>query len=305
MYDKLPLDYIGITDYFKNRIDPISGEDKMHYAVDLGWHIKAGEAIYAASDATVTLEAFDATLGNYIVLSYEKDDKTIINRYCHMRDRSLVKKDAKVRRGQVLGYMGATGYAVGVHLHFEYWICPKGYKYNYIDKVKYAVNPLDYCYLFENQQASTKSLPNLKKVVGKKVLKDENKSQLEVVKKGLNCREEPSLSAKVLGYIDYGYYDVLDIKANDNYTWYKIANNRWLADVDNSFNLYLNKALNPNCIEKDIEIEELKEQVLNQKKIIEDLIANDLKDLDNFVAPKDDYYYILLKNGETIYYPKN
>lgn len=183
MYERLPLDFIGITEYFGNRVDPITNVSSYHYAVDFGWNKYQGEPIYAVADATVVLESFDNNLGNYIVLMHNTNNNKIITRYLHMKNRSTLKKGVKVKKGEVIGYMGSTGYSTGTHLHFEYWICPKDYTYNYNDRSKYAVNPLKYCYLFEDQQASTKSLPELKKVVGKPISKDETKDQIKVVGK--------------------------------------------------------------------------------------------------------------------------
>lgn len=298
MYDRLPLDYIGITDLFGVRIDPISGLSRFHYGIDLGWHKYQGEPVYAVNDCLVTYEGFDSSLGNFIVLEYIKDNNKIINRFFHLKERSKLKKGDLVKRKDIIGYMGTTGYSTGVHLHFEYWICPKDYKYSYADRKKYAVNPLDYCYLFKDQSYSNSSISKLKKVVGKSVNEDKTKSQVKVIKEKLNCREDSSLTSKVIGYIDYGYYDVLDVSINDGYTWYRIGDKMWIASLDDYLEIYL---LDDNC--EDIKKENvlLKEQVLTQKKIIEDLLKNNNK-LNSFVAPKDDYYYIYLKKDESIYY---
>ena len=113
MYEKLPLDYIGLTDNFGKRKDPISGEDAYHYAIDLGWHSYLGEPVYAIYDSKVVYEAYDDNLGNYIVFSYEKNNKTIIYRFLHLKDRALTKKGTIVKRGQKIGYMGTTGYSTG------------------------------------------------------------------------------------------------------------------------------------------------------------------------------------------------
>ena len=300
MYDRLPLDYIGITDDFGERIDPISKEKTFHTAIDLGWHKKAGEPIYAANDGTVLLEEFDSTLGNYLVLSYEKDGKTIINRYCHMKDRAIVKKGEKVKRKQIIGYMGTTGYSTGVHLHFEYWIGPKNYKYYYGDRLKYAVDPLKYCYLFEDQIASTNSLPRLKKVVGSPVTKDNAKNQLEVIKIGLNCRTDGSLTSQILGYIDFGYYNILGTKEKDGYNLYKIDNNKWIANTNNCIKLYLLKPT--DCSKLEEENMTLKKELEEKDKLIEDLKNKSIDNFNFFTSKKDDNYYIYLKEEETIYY---
>lgn len=302
MYERLPLDFIGITEYFGNRIDPITNVSSYHYAVDFGWNKYQGEPVYASYDATVVLEAFDNNLGNYIVLMHDKESKRIITRYLHLKNRSTLKKGTKVKRGQIIGYMGSTGYSTGTHLHFEYWICPKNYTYNYADRSKYAKDPLQYCYLFEDQKASAKSLPKLKKVVGKPVTKNTEKNQIKVVGEYLNCRTEPSLQSTILGYIDFGYYNIINKKENDDYTWYQIDTNKWVADVDDDIEIYELKE--ESCEKLRKENEELKKELESKNKIIENLTNNINKNYNLFKAPSSDYYYIYLNKDEIIYYPK-
>lgn len=297
MYDKLPLKFIGITEGYGLRKDPISGVSTYHYGIDLGWNEYEGEPVFAANSGQIEYEGYDNNLGNYIVLKYTENNKTIINRYLHLKNRALVKKGQKVNRGDTLGYMGKTGYVTGTHLHFEYWICPKNYTYNYSDRSKYAKNPLEYCYLFEDQKVSKNSEPKVKKIVGKPLKKDINKSQLNVFGKNLNCREAPSLKGKILGYIDLGFYNILSTKTNDGYTWYEIENNKWIANVKDSVTIYLKKE----------SISTKKEEI--DKTISENIQEQEIKketqeELNVFTSPKDDYYYIYLKEGEKIYYQK-
>ena len=299
MYERLPLDFIGITEDFGLRRDPITGVSNYHYAVDFGWHNYQGEPIYAVMDSYVVLESYDDNLGNYIVLRYDKGDSRIINRFLHMKARSTLRNGDFVKRGSIIGYMGSTGYSTGTHLHFEYWICPKGYNYNYNDRSKYAVDPLKYCYLFSNQTASKDSIAKLLKVVGNPTKEDKNKRQVLVVNSGLNCRNNPSLSASILGYIDFGYYNILDEVDKDNYTWFKVGDNMWIANVSSDV------VVKNNCDDILKENENLKLQVENQKKVINDLLnEKGFKNMESFKSLKKDYYYILLDKDEVIYYPK-
>lgn len=310
MYDRLPLDFIGITEKFGNRIDPITGVTAYHYGVDFGWNKYQGEPIYAPHDAQVVLESFDNNLGNYIVLMHEKADQRIITRYLHMKSRSTLKSGDNIKRKEIIGYMGSSGYSTGTHLHFEYWICPKNYIYNYVDRSKYAVDPLKYCYLFDDQNASSSSIEDLIKVVGEPKEKNEDNNQIKVIGRYLNCFKSPSINAPILGYIDYGYYDIVDKKQQDNYTWYQIDENKWIKDDNESIEIYLNdnnseETTTLPCetiIEENID---LKKQIKNQEKIIEDLINNNsFNEYNSYQAKEDDYYYIALKKGETIYFPK-
>ena len=47
--------------------------------------------------------------------------------YMHLRDVALVKTGDRVRTGQPIGFVGATGRASGCHLHFEIWTAPGWY----------------------------------------------------------------------------------------------------------------------------------------------------------------------------------
>lgn len=87
-----------------------------HTGIDLA--APEGSPIYAVSDGEVVEmneEAMDID-GNHLM--HTLPDGTIIY-YGHMRDVPLVKKGDKVKKGQLLGYVGHTGMATGPHIHFE------------------------------------------------------------------------------------------------------------------------------------------------------------------------------------------
>ena len=66
--------------------------------------------------------------GNMVRINHGVYDGGLLqSRYAHM-SKILVKKDDNVYRGQIIGYMGATGNAIGQHLHFE--VLWKGKRYN-------------------------------------------------------------------------------------------------------------------------------------------------------------------------------
>lgn len=320
MYSKLPLKFIGVTDDFGMRQDPISGVSTYHYGVDLGWNKYQGEPVYAAHDGQIVYEGYDSNLGNYVVLKYTDGKNTIINRYLHLKNRALVKQNQQVSRGEILGYMGATGYVTAVHLHFEYWVCPSSYSYKYQDRSKYAKNPLDYCFLFEDQEVSSGSTSKVKKVVGSPTSRNQNKSQIRVTGKYLNCRTSPSLKADVLGYIDFGYYNILDTKTSDGYTWYKIASNKWVAYLSSIVTRYLVETESDSTTSEETEDnnETTIEETTNTDQITDESSSNSESSSDNlpnkddnilenynsFTSPKADYYYIYLEEGEQVYYPK-
>jgi len=60
-------------------------------------------------------------------------------------------------------------------------------------------------------------------------------NQIKTTDEGLRIRLEPSLSAEIVGYVQIGYYNVLATKKADGYTWYRIGEGRWCADVTTEF----------------------------------------------------------------------
>lgn len=99
-----------------------------NFGENRGTHIHKGEdlaapegtPIYALFDGTVIKNAYQAGgAGNYIVLQHPNG---IVTKYFHMRERSKLPEKAKVKAGDLIGYVGQTGHATGAHLHLEIWI---------------------------------------------------------------------------------------------------------------------------------------------------------------------------------------
>ena len=298
MYERLPLDFIGVTDKFGARIDPITKVSSYHYGVDLGWNKYQGEKVYAIYDSTLVEEGYDKNLGNYTVFKYDKKNNTIIYRFLHLKNRTSIKVGEKVKQQTVVGYMGSTGYSTGTHLHFEYWICPKGYKYRPSDRGKYAVDPLKHCYLFYDQ-ASGESANLLTKVLGtdKRKEKDSNKNQIKVVGEFLRARKEAGLDKQILGFIDYGIYDYIGKIEKDNYTWYNLGFCHVAGTKEDTI-VYEKED------DKDKIIKELNDKIKELEEQIKNLEANCLEDYKEFTAFQNGLFYIRLKKDEKIYYPK-
>ncbi|MCA1662129.1 MAG: M23 family metallopeptidase [Novosphingobium sp.] len=102
-----------ITSGFGMRRHPILGYARMHSGVDFAapW----GTPIYATSDGVVNYAGWRGGHGNYVRLSHGGG---IGSGYGHM-SRIAVAHGARVRRGQVIGYVGSTGLSTGAHLHYE------------------------------------------------------------------------------------------------------------------------------------------------------------------------------------------
>ncbi len=100
---------------FGYRIHPIFHTRKLHTGVDLA--AKTGTPIYASGDGTVEFAGWQSGYGNKVELQHVNGYETA---YGHMsRLAEGIKPGVKVRQGQVIGYVGSTGYSTGPHLHFE------------------------------------------------------------------------------------------------------------------------------------------------------------------------------------------
>lgn len=85
-----------------------------HYAMDIA--ISAGTPIYASNDGSVVSATWHSSYGNYILLDHGNGKSTL---YAHCSGLA-VSSGQSVSKGQVIGYVGSTGYSTGNHLHFEF-----------------------------------------------------------------------------------------------------------------------------------------------------------------------------------------
>ncbi len=93
--------------------DPFTGYKRFHGGVDIG--NKTGTPIYATADGVVKSVSRGSDLGKLITINHGYGYKT---RYGHL-SKIEVKRGQKVRRGDLVGLMGSTGYSTGPHLHYE------------------------------------------------------------------------------------------------------------------------------------------------------------------------------------------
>ncbi len=101
-----------LTSRFGSRVDPISGEDAVHRAVDIA--APEGSRVAAAWDGIVTEAGRDAKKGNYIWMVHKNGCETL---YCHCASL-LVGEGDVIRAGETIARSGSTGYSTGPHLHF-------------------------------------------------------------------------------------------------------------------------------------------------------------------------------------------
>jgi murein DD-endopeptidase MepM/ murein hydrolase activator NlpD len=103
-----------IASGFGYRIDPIYKDRRLHPGLD--FTAPAGTPIYATADGVVKDEGFNTGgYGNRVVVNHGFGYETL---YAHMV-RIKARVGTRVKRGEVIGYVGSTGKSTGPHLHYE------------------------------------------------------------------------------------------------------------------------------------------------------------------------------------------
>jgi murein DD-endopeptidase MepM/ murein hydrolase activator NlpD len=114
------------TSGYGSRRDPVSGRPSFHEGLDIS--APAGKAVHATADGVVVRADHIGELGNAVILSHGFGLST---RYGHL-SRTAVRPGQRVKRGDVIGYVGNSGRSTGYHLHYE------------VHKDGEPVNPLAY-----------------------------------------------------------------------------------------------------------------------------------------------------------------
>ncbi len=102
-----------LTDAFGNRSDPFTGQNEFHSGLDIS--TDKGQPVYATANGTVQSAGWANAYGNMVVLDHGFG---LATRYAHL-SRFNVRPGDSVRRGAVIGFVGATGRATGDHVHYE------------------------------------------------------------------------------------------------------------------------------------------------------------------------------------------
>ncbi len=106
-----------VTSRYGNRSDPFTGETRYHSGIDIDGFNNAGQPIIAAASGTVITASYDGGYGNYVIIDHG-DTSTV---YAHCSGLAVSAGDY-VSQGQTVGYLGDSGRATGVHLHFEVYV---------------------------------------------------------------------------------------------------------------------------------------------------------------------------------------
>lgn len=150
-------------------IQPISNKNLRHEPSGYGWRTHpiyktqifhmgmdfaapTGTEIYATGDGAV--ERADNTAqgyGNHVIINHGYGYKTL---YAHMT-KMVVRQGQKVKRGQLIGYVGSTGLSTAPHVHYE--VERNGEKINPINFYYNDLNPAEYQQMIEMSSRSTQS----------------------------------------------------------------------------------------------------------------------------------------------------
>lgn len=105
-----------LTSSYGTRNDPFNDEKSFHPGLDIS--ADYGTPVLATADGTVLSAGLNGAYGNMVVIDHGFG---ITTKYGHL-SRIAVMGDQRIKRGDVLGYVGSTGRSTGPHLHYEIWM---------------------------------------------------------------------------------------------------------------------------------------------------------------------------------------
>lgn len=280
--------------------------------------------IYSKDANEVWLESVEPVL----FADGTKDYMTIM--FCHDNDVSDLWVGKIIKKGEAFYQEGTKGYATGNHCHFE---CAKGkftgtgwHKDNAgywsINNGKLVTDCLFVDDSYNIIQTLGLNFKNVKEVepkrYGSPVERNEYVNQIKINADNVRARTSPS--GEIIGYVNSGIYNSIEIVNKDGYDWHKVEDNLWCAmgewaewlpkkekpveqpksdDTDTKIN-----ELNKTIDNLNNQIKSLKEELNNANdQIIE--YKNKLTEIPNvkfiFESSKLDYYAIKLSEKEKLY----
>ncbi|PIE01509.1 MAG: hypothetical protein CSA81_11300 [Acidobacteria bacterium] len=111
---------------FRHRKDPFTGKRTFHKGLDIS--CDHGTPVYAPASGVVTGRGRNGGFGKMLVINHGNG---IVTKYAHL-SKFNVSKGQRVKKGDLVAYVGSTGRSTGPHLHYE------------VHKNKKAVNPMKY-----------------------------------------------------------------------------------------------------------------------------------------------------------------
>ena len=112
---RAPLNFSYVSSNFNpKRYHPILKQVKPHNGID--YRAPKGTPVFASGDGKVIRSAYSKLNGHYVFIQHSN---SIVTKYLHFSKR-VVKQGQRVKQGQVIGHVGATGMAQAPHLHYEF-----------------------------------------------------------------------------------------------------------------------------------------------------------------------------------------
>ena len=109
-----PLEFSRVTSGFAMRFHPILQRWRQHAGVDFG--APNGTPVRSVGDGVVEFAGRQSGYGNVVTIQHSGEQSTV---YAHL-SRIDVRRGERVEQGELIGAVGATGWATGPHLHFEF-----------------------------------------------------------------------------------------------------------------------------------------------------------------------------------------
>ncbi len=134
---RAPLSFRRISSGFTHsRLHPILHVRRPHLGVD--YAAPAGTPVWSVGDGVVTEKGYNHAAGNFVTIRH---NTTYTTRYNHLsRFAKAMAKGKSVRQGEVIGYVGSTGYATGPHLDFRMY--KNGQAINVLANPKITADPM-------------------------------------------------------------------------------------------------------------------------------------------------------------------
>ena len=114
---RAPVNFKYISSSFNpRRKHPVTGKIKAHRGID--YAARTGTPVMASGNGKVIKSGYSKFNGNYVFIQHGTQ---YVTKYLHLHKRK-VKTGAKVKQGQLIGTVGATGRVTGAHLHYEFLV---------------------------------------------------------------------------------------------------------------------------------------------------------------------------------------
>lgn len=270
---------------------------------------------------------------NKLYIPYKNEPDYLCITLTHMNEDNLkqVKKGQILKAGSKILLEGTDGNATGNHFHItanigKYYGMLKNSNGSWCFTYNKSLLPQEafyvdtsYTTLINTKGSVFKEKPTDK--IGTPVDRNTQNNQIEVLVDNLRARNRGTTTGTVLGYVNKGIYDYLSTNVANEYTWYQIEKDVWIASGNGWTTVYraeepINNTeriqeLERQIQEKDNTITELNKKIDNLLMQIKDL-EEKIKELENkepiqtdepifsYTVTKTDKYVIDLYNGEEL-----